>query len=362
MPESIIHLQPSFFAESEKILVEHAGLTASSFLYPSGVHAIRLQNNLGQMTVLPFQGQQIWHLEFFGRTLTMQSMFEGPQRGAPYLQTYGAFLLHCGASAMGVAGPGDTHPLHGELPNAVYQTAQLVIGKDARGAYIAVTGTYKHTVAFAHNYRAQPVVKLYANSSRFPIQMNIHNLKRTPMELMYMAHANFRPHDHAHITYTAQYTPEHVRVRTSIPSHVKPAPGYREFLAELAANPSKHHVLEPGMQFAPEVVFFIDYLSDEHGWAHAMQILPNGQADLISHRPGELDFGVRWISRTPDQDCFGLNLPATAEPEGYTAEAAKGNIKILDAGATWTCNMEVAALDPDEAARMATEITRIRGQ
>jgi hypothetical protein len=349
MPESIIHLQPSFFTEHEKILVEHAGLTASSFLYPSGVHAIRLENKLGQMTVLPYQGQQIWHLEFFGRTLTMQSMFDAPRLGAPYLESYGAFLLHCGATAMGVAGPGDTHPLHGELPNAVYQSAQLLIGEDARGAYIAVTGTYQHTVAFAHNYRAQPVVKLYANSSRFPIQMNIHNLKRTPMELMYMAHANFRPHDHARLEYTAQYTPEHVRVRTSIPSHVQPAPGYREFLAELAANPSKHHVLEPGLQFAPEVVFFIDYLSDEHGWAHA-------------HRPSELDFGVRWISRTPDQDCFGLNLPATAESEGYTAEAAKGNIKILDAGATWTCNMEVAALEPDEATRMAAEVTRVRQQ
>ena len=62
--------------------------------------------------------------------------------------------------------------------------------------------------------------------------------RRTPMELMYMAHANFRPHDHARLEYSAQYTPEHVRVRTSIPSHVKPAPGYTEFLAELAAKES----------------------------------------------------------------------------------------------------------------------------
>jgi Domain of unknown function (DUF4432) len=361
MSEITFHLHKSFFHEREHTLVEHAGLRASSFLYPSGVHAIRLENQLGQMTVLPYQGQQIWHLEFHGRTLTMQSMFDAPRLGVPYLESYGAFLLHCGATAMGVPGPDDTHPLHGELPNAPYQTAQLLIGEDTRGAYIGVTGTYQHTVAFAHNYLAQPLVKLYANSSRFPIQMNIHNLKRSPMELMYLAHANFRPHDHARLEYTAQYTPEHVRVRTSIPSHVKPAPGYKEFLAELAANPSKHHTLEPGLQFAPEVVFFVDYLSDEHGWAHALQILPDGQADLISHRPSELDFGVRWISRTPDQDCFGLNLPATAEPEGYSSEAAKGNIKTVAAGATWTCNLEVGALGPEEAARMTAEVARIRG-
>ena len=361
MSEITLHLQKSFFSEHEKVLIEHAGLRASGFLYPSGVHAIRLENELGQMTVLPFQGQQIWHLEFFGRTLTMQSMFDSPRLNTTYLENYGAFLLHCGATTMGVPGANDTHPLHGELPNAAYQTAQLLIGKDARGTYIGVTGTYQHTVAFSQNYRARPVVKLYANSSRFPIQMNIHNLKRTPMELMYMAHANFRPHDHARLEYTAQYTPEHVRVRTSIPSHVKPAPGYMEFLTELTANPSKHHVLEPGLQFAPEIVFFIDYLSDEHGWAHALQLLPDGQADLISHRPSELDFGVRWISRTPDQDCFGLNLPATAEPEGYSAEAAKGNIKTLAAGATWTCNIEVGALEPAEATQMAAEVARIRG-
>jgi Domain of unknown function (DUF4432) len=361
MSQTTIHLQKSFFSENEKILIEHQGLRASGFLYNSGVHAIRLENELGQMTVLPFQGQQIWHLEFYGRTLTMKSMFDTPRLGGPYLQSYGAFLLHCGATAMGVPGPKDTHPLHGELPNAMYDTAQVLVGEDERGTYIGVSGTYQHTIAFGDNYRAQPVVKLYAGSSRFPIQMNIHNLKRTPMDLMYMAHANFRPHDHARLEYTAQYTPEHVRVRTSIPSHVKPAPGYEAFLSELAANPSKHHILEPGLQFAPEVVFFIDYLSDAHGWAHAMQILPDGQADLISHRPAELDFGVRWISRTPDQDCFGLNLPATAEPEGYSAEAEKGNIKTLAAGATWTCNLEVAALEAKAASEMAEVIAQIRG-
>ena len=72
MFETTLHLQKTFFSETEKVLIEHAGMRASGFLYPSGVQAIRLENELGQMTVLPFQGQQIWHLEFFGRTLTMQ--------------------------------------------------------------------------------------------------------------------------------------------------------------------------------------------------------------------------------------------------------------------------------------------------
>jgi hypothetical protein len=58
---------------------------------------------------------------------------------------------------------------------------------------------------------------------------------------------------------------------------------------------------------------------------------------------------VRWISRTPDQDALGMVLPATAEPEGYTVEKAKGNIAVLAAGAEWRCDMNMGALAPDDA-------------
>jgi hypothetical protein len=68
---------------------------------------------------------------------------------------------------------------------------------------------------------------------------------------------------------------------------------------------------------------------------------------------------VRWISRTPDQDALGLVLPATAEPEGYSAEKAKGNVKTLAGGAEWRCDMELGALMPAEAQAMAAEIGRM---
>ena len=321
--------------------------------------ALRLSNRVGSIVVLPFQGQQIWDAQFHGRTLTMRSMFDQPYPTTEYLRTYGGFLLHCGMTAMGVPAAGDTHALHGELPNAHYQKAWLLAGEDERGAYLAVGGEYRHTVAFATNYVARPLVKLYAGSSRLAVSLTVHNLKQTPMDLMYLAHANFRPVDHGQLVYSAPCTPQHVRVRNSIPSHVRPAPGYREFLAALAAEPEKHNVLAPGLAFDPEVVFFIDYLADAAGWAHSMQLHPDGSADFISHRPGQLDHGVRWISRTPDQDALGLLLPATAEPEGYTAEKAKGNVKTLPGGAQWRCDMELGALTPAEAQAMAAEIERI---
>lgn len=357
--ETIIHLYPGAFGEAEKTLAEHNGLTASTFMYPTGVPALRLVNRVGQITVLPFQGQQVWHAEFYGRTLTMKSMFDAPNPTTDYLRTYGGFVVHCGATAMGVPTANDTHPLHGELPNAAYQSARLLVGEDEQGPYLGVTGTFQYTVAFNHNYVAQPLVKLYANSGRLPLSMTVKNLKKSEMELMYLAHVNFRPVDNGRLIYSAPCTPEHVRVRTSIPAHIRPPEGYREFLQELEARPERHNLLEPGLAFDPEVVFFIDYQTDETGWAHSMQLHPDGSADFISHRPAELNHAIRWISRTPDQDCLGIILPATAEPEGYSAEKAKGNIKVLPPGGQFHCQMEVGALPPEEAGRLADKINRI---
>ncbi|MEW5956701.1 MAG: DUF4432 family protein [Chloroflexota bacterium] len=357
--ETTIHLQPSFFSETEKTLAEYEGLAALTFIYRTGVCGLRLANQVGQIVVLPFQGQQVWDAQFYGRTLTMKSMFEAPYPTTEYLRTYGGFVVHCGATAMGVPTAMDSHPLHGELPNAPYQTAQLLIGRDEGGPYLGVSGSYQYTVAFNHNYVARPQIKLYANSSRLPLSMRVKNLKKSPMELMYLAHVNFRPIDNGQLIYSAPCTIGHVRVRSSIPPHIHPPAGYREFLQELEAQPEKHNLLKPELAFDPEVVFFIDYLADQAGWAHSMQLHPDGSADFISHRPDHLDHGVRWISRTADQDCLGIILPATAEPEGYSAEKAKGNLKVLPPGGEFRCEMEIGALPPAEAGKLQEKIGQI---
>ena len=358
--ETIVHLASQFFGERETTLVEAGVLSASTFLFEGGVCGLRLENELGQLVLLPFQGQQIWSAEFGGRNLTMKSMFTAPRPTREYLETYGGFLIHCGVTAMGVPTQDDTHPLHGELPNAPYQKAHLVVGQDDRGPYIGLGGQYQHTVAFSHNYVAQPLVKLYAGSSLFRVSMTVTNLKQhSAMELMYLAHANFRPVDNGRLVYSAPCTPEHVRVRTSIPSHVKPLPGYVEFVQSLGRQPEKHNVLAPDLVFDPEVVFFIDYLTDEEGWAHSMQVHPDGSADYIRHRPDQLDKGVRWISRTGDQDALGLLLPATAEPEGYLAEKAKGNIKVIPPQGEFHFELEMGMLTPSKAQDMEEKIAKI---
>ena len=356
-----INLSSAMFDDSERTLVEHGPLKASTFRYSTGVAACRIANDEGELIVLPFQGQQIWQATFGGRNLTMVSMFDEPQATRDYLETYGAFLLHCGVTSMGVPTESDDHPLHGELPNAPYNEAYLLLGEDEGGAYISISGRYRHTVAFSHNYVAEPVITLHEETSLFDVSLTVTNLKKTAMDLMYLAHVNFRPVNDSRLVYSAPCTPETVRVRTSIPSHVTVGPDFADFLDELSKNPAKHNVLSPDLAFDPEMVFFIDYETDSSGWAHTLQVHPSGEADYIGYCTDQLDHGVRWICRTPDQDALGLILPATAEPEGYSAEKAKGNIKTLDAGGQWRCDMTMGALSADETTIMEAKIADILG-
>ena len=103
-------------------------------------------------------------------------------------------------------------------------------------------------------------------------------------------------------------------------------------------NPEEHHVLDASLSFDPEMVFNIDYSAGADGWAHTLQVHPEGCADYVRHRPQQLPVGVRWISRTPDQDALGLVLPATAGAEGKAAEREQGLVGELAGGGEWRCD------------------------
>jgi hypothetical protein len=351
-----INLVPEQFTGAESVLATYEGLTASVCRHRGGVAGLHIANAVGYISLLPFQGQQIWDADFFGRRLTMGSMFDEPVATEDYLRNYGAFFLHCGATAMGNPGPGDNHSLHGELPNARYQTAELIAGRDADGPYMGMTGTYRHTVAFAHNYLARPVVKLHQRSGRIRLSLAIRNLKRSAMELMYLAHINFRPVDGARLTDTVPDDPKHVRVRTKVPEFFTPAESHRKMIETLKADPSAYRTIEPGRRIEPELVMGVDCRADDAGFAHAMQLLPDGSADYVSHRPDQLPRAVRWITRSGDQDALGLILPATAEADGYSAEKKKGNLRIVPPQGEFRCDLEFGALDPTEAGRLRHKI------
>ena len=93
-----------------------------------------------------------------------------------------------------------------------------------------------------------------------------------------------------------------------------------------------------------------------------MQVHPDGYADYVSHRPGQLPRATRWLSRTPDQDAVAIVEPGTAEPEGYLAEKAKGNLYILEPKGIFTADLLVGSLEAAEAARMEKKIDMLMGR
>ncbi len=352
-------LHKSMFAEAERVLCRMGEFEITTFVYPSGVHALRLGNARGEIVMLPFQGLQIWRAVFDGRDLTMRSMFPEPVATREYLATYGAFLIHCGLAGLGAPGPTDSHPLHAELPNAPFQEAWLEV--DEAAGTIAVCGVYRHTIAFSTNYRATVRTTLSAGSALLDVSVEVENLKNTAMDLMYLAHANFRPVDDGVLHYSANYDAGSVRVRRSIPAHVTPKPGYAEFLEALANDPAPHHVLKPGLAFDPEVVFAIDMKTDADGYAHALQLHPDGTADYLRYRPDQAPVCMRWICRTPDQDGLGIAFPATSGVEGHAAEKARGNVPVLEGGKTWRLDMQLGLLTAAQARETADAIDKIRG-
>lgn len=342
------------FVDSQREIIRDGEFCVYSFRYPTGVEALRFENSVGEMTVLPYQGQQIWDLAMFGRRQTMRSAFTAPIPNVEFLRTYGGFLLHCGFTAMGGPGPDDSHSLHGELPNARYDEAWLTGGDDEHGHYIGIAGRFEFVKAFGSHYRAVPELRMYTRSGAIRVLVDAQNLSHAPMEYMYLCHVNFRPVDNARLLYTT--THDHIRVRDNIPAHLAVSDEYRAFLQSLRDDPAQHDLLDPALPYNPEAVLFLDMQSDSDGWAHSMHRLPTGEADFISYRPQELDHAVRWISRTTDQDGLGLILPATAEPDGYTAEKAKGNVKTLPAGEHYSCDFFAGALSAPAAIRYAERI------
>lgn len=267
-------------------------------------------------------------------------------------------MQYCGVTGMGSPGPHDDHPLHGELPNARFGRAFLVAGEDEHGAYLGLGGEYEYARAFGSHYLAQPVVRLYTHATALHISLQVTNLGGRPLPLMVLFHINYRPVDGGRLVYSAPADPEHMRVRADLPGHARPQPGYAEFIQVLRQHPEKHLLLETGQAYDPEVVFFIKYLSDPDGWAYAMQVHPDGSADFVRHHPQQLPYGIRWICRTPDQDALGFEA-GTAEVDGRTREAEKGNLRWLEPGERFTCELEAGVCEPAEAARLEKYIAGI---
>ena len=87
-----------------------------------------------------------------------------------------------------------------------------------------------------------------------------------------------------------------------------------------------------------------------------MQINPDKTATFVRHKPAELPYGVRWISRTEDEDAMGMVLPATAEHKGRLYCQRNNEQSYLKRGESVTYHMRTGLLSAEEAEEMDKKI------
>ena len=355
--ENKIYLQKSFFGEKEKRIAENGDLKVSTFVYDSGVAAVRVANRRGYIIVLPFKGQQVWRAVFDQHELIMRNLFDEPEATNEFLKTYGGFMIHCGLTAMGNPSPEDTHVIHGELPCAPYRNAALLCGEDAGGRYVTVTGEYEFKIGFENAYRFRPECRIYEDGTVIHMTSNIENLRNFPMEYLYLCHINFRPVDGSRLVYSAKK--ENVYTHVLVPDNMNPEDKAKleAYFEMLRKDVTCHeNVGAEGQFYQPEIVFTVRYEQDEDGRGYCLQRLPDGYAHYVSHRPSQLPYGLRWISRMGEEDVMGMLLPATAEHNGYLDCKAKGYIRHLPARGAVRFDFEAGLLCPESAQKVADKI------
>jgi hypothetical protein len=65
---------------------------------------------------------------------------------------------------------------------------------------------------------------------------------------------------------------------------------------------------------------------------------------------------IRWILDNKDQRVAAFAMPATCEPEGYSAEKRKGNVRLLASGTSAVFATNIAFVSKDQAAAAAAAI------
>ena len=352
-----INLRKKYFSKKQNLLLEFGKLKAYLFKYDSGVEAIKLENELGYIVVLPYLGQVIWDAIFYNRSLKMQTSFTEPTPTNIFGHTYGCYLMHCGMTSMGVPKESDHHPIHGDLPFADMKESWIEFEKDDKGAHLQIKSLYERNIAFDEHYIAIPSVKLYESSSILEVHIHAQNLSRLKMNLMYLCHINNKIIPNAKIHQTMDWDKQHMGIQ-ALPAN--PSPELSSLYAKVKENPALSNPIIEGNYYDPEICFFLrEMKKDEHNYSHFLHLLPNGEADYTYFNSTILEHGVRWIAYHENCRSMGMVLPGTAESEGFTAELKKNNMCYLEPGQTFDATIFCGALTAKEAKEIQRKIEKI---
>ena len=312
-----LQLDPSMFSPVEKLLFEGNGVRINAFSYSTGVEAVRVSIGKGEFVWLPFLAQQIWSWKVDGIEQKFEGFVSEPSYDAKdFGENYGAFLIHCGAAAMGNPAADDEHPQHGELPLARYRSAWLEISD---GEFpIALCGKYDHFVPFSALYSFSPRLRLSEDGKAVVAENRLQNLQNTPLSYMYLNHINFSIHGVKRLEYDVdEFSKERVVVLDDV------VPGVQD-------DPERFLEVTPQVVYDPELVAII-----KNQPAGNRKVVLNkahkedGDFFWNAIETSGLDHTVVWLTQTPDRRACGFSLPATAGPRGANEEERHGNIKSL---------------------------------
>lgn len=311
------------FSENEKIFLINENFTVTGFKYASGIEAIKISNQKGFVTILPFYGQIIWDAEFNGHSLKMKNMFSEPKIGTTIVDTYGCFAFHSGLIRNGCPSPEDDYLLHGEMPCANIDKAWLELDETS----LTITGETEYVKGFGDHYLAQPAVTLYSNSSSFDIKMSVTNLASVEMPLQYMCHMNYCYEHNA--TFTQNIPDSAIVLRETIPAHVKPTPKWLAFNEDIKQGKYCLRKLDNDVMYDPEIVFFMDNLAQYQENLEYKMTSPGGYSYVTKFSSKDFNYATRWILFNEDQQVGAFVLPATCRPEGYLAAKKAGSLIML---------------------------------
>jgi hypothetical protein len=307
------------FNVTEKILVDTHDFTASTFQYSTGVEALRIKIGHGEFIWLPFLGQSLWSWKVDGVEQKFEGFLEEPSYQAKdFLHNYGAFLINCGITAMGNPSKADTHPHHGELPNAKYCDAWLEISE---GAYpISLCGLFSYHVPFKASYDFSAALRISRNGSSVFIDDSLVNRQKTPLQYMYLSHLNFTMRGARKLVYgVKEFTKANVCVLNEV------IPGIIE-------DPSLFLKVNEIPLINPELVAIFKNHGKYGKVCTSKMLRDDGTMIWTAINTDGLDHTVVWLTKTPDRLACGFCLPSTAGPRGFLSEEKLGNVKTLEVG------------------------------
>ncbi|MEI6387064.1 MAG: DUF4432 family protein [Spirochaetota bacterium] len=312
----VISLDPSMFKEQERELLKSPDFSVSLFRYRSGVEAARIKAGRGEFVWLPYLGQQIWDWSVDGKSQKFDGFVKEPAYGRNFLQNYGGFLIHCGMTAMGNPGEGDTHPQHGEIPVARFDEAWIEVTEE-NGA-LRLKGRLHWHVPFVSEYSCVAGLRILAHGLSMDAELLLENPTAQAMEYMYLAHVNFPFKGAERILSTTTFDQTHVRIRN------EPMPG-------LSAQPEAIKLIGQADPYDPELVAIVNDMDALGGNIGSALVCTDGTIRWVCQEGPSLDHHVVWITHNEDRGACGFHLPSTGGPDGYRSEKARGTVKQLSA-------------------------------